>query len=286
MLGDEVGVESNRNGEDRYRLSLRGVGRRGELRKVQSPSGSGTSVRVMVKPTALKAIEKLDELIPIYAPTLPHDVKIVVDGKQLVMRDGWLKNLSCRDLHVWATRAEQVLSRNFSIRSTGDTGTADRELSLFLERRFLSLGRLRGGERDSSEERLWQMGWPEFSEGRSRLIASFEGVSILCLRGLAIQPIRTPGFTGVIELESAETDVSRSRAISADVNSIIGRASASIVPQVISALELRCKNDISVNYIDLLAECVRLYGMKIVQDSSILWISQIRELKGALGALS
>jgi len=31
MPGEEVGVESNRSGGDRYRLSLRGVGRRGEL---------------------------------------------------------------------------------------------------------------------------------------------------------------------------------------------------------------------------------------------------------------
>ena len=72
---------------------------------------------------------------------------------------------------------------------------------------------------------MWQLGWPEFSEGNSRLIASFAGVSILCLRGLAIQPISTPGFSGVIELESAETDVSRNRVIGADITQVIDMAS-------------------------------------------------------------
>lgn len=38
MLGSEVVVESNRLGEERYKLSLRGVGRRGELQKIRAPS--------------------------------------------------------------------------------------------------------------------------------------------------------------------------------------------------------------------------------------------------------
>ena len=34
MLGEEVSVESNRDGGERYRLHLRGVGRRGEVRAI------------------------------------------------------------------------------------------------------------------------------------------------------------------------------------------------------------------------------------------------------------
>jgi HSP90 family molecular chaperone len=68
MLGDDVSVESNRSGEDRHRLSLRGVGRRGELQKIQAPSGSGTSVRVNLRKNAPSDLSKADKLALIAIP--------------------------------------------------------------------------------------------------------------------------------------------------------------------------------------------------------------------------
>jgi HSP90 family molecular chaperone len=60
MLGSEVVVESNRLGEERYKLSLRGVGRRGELQKIRAPSGSGTSIKIKVKADVIEHLKRLD----------------------------------------------------------------------------------------------------------------------------------------------------------------------------------------------------------------------------------
>ena len=71
MLGNDVSVESNRAGGERYHLSLKGVGRRGELHVKQSPEGSGTAIRIKLKLSALQGILPFEELVEVYAPTLP-----------------------------------------------------------------------------------------------------------------------------------------------------------------------------------------------------------------------
>jgi hypothetical protein len=82
MLGENVDVESNRAGGERYRMFLRGVGRRGELRQVPSAGGSGSAIRIKLRASAVEKITPLDELLPVYAPTLPHSLVVSVDGQQ------------------------------------------------------------------------------------------------------------------------------------------------------------------------------------------------------------
>jgi HSP90 family molecular chaperone len=79
MLGENVIVESNRDGGERYRLHLRGVGRRGELRTVPSPSGSGTAVRVELRYAVAESLRPLAKLARVYAPMLPHELQVDVD---------------------------------------------------------------------------------------------------------------------------------------------------------------------------------------------------------------
>jgi len=190
MLGEEVSVESNRLGGDRYRLSLRGVGRRGELQKVQSPSGSGTSVQIKIKPQALDHIKKLDELIPIYAPTLPHDLHITIDDKQVTLRSGWLSTITCEELQEWSEKATRTLTQRTDLRSRFDS---DFSFFMFREEPFLLRHRFRSETRMKNP---WQVGWPQYVDGKTRLIASFDSISILSLCGLAIEPISTPGICG------------------------------------------------------------------------------------------
>ncbi len=72
MLGEDVTVGSNRDGGERYRLHLRGVGRRGELRTGPSMSGSGTAVRVEPRDAVVDSLRPLAELVRVYAPMLAH----------------------------------------------------------------------------------------------------------------------------------------------------------------------------------------------------------------------
>jgi hypothetical protein len=265
MLGEEVSVESNRLGGDRYRLSLRGVGRRGELQKVQSPSGSGTSVQIKIKPQALDHIKKLDELIQVYAPTLPHDLRISIDDKQVTLQSGWISAISCEALREWCRKAARILTQRTDLRSRDDSDF----LFLMMPKRHLFL------HYGSETSNPWKAGWPQYVNGKTRLIASFDGLSILSLRGLAIETISTPGFAGIIELDSITTDVSRSRALNADVTAVLNLARNSIIPHVIKNLEEISKSNPMVNLIGFLAKCVDLYGKNVVQNSEITWISQM-----------
>jgi hypothetical protein len=122
---------------------------------------------------------------------------------------------------------------------------------------------------------IWKVRWPEYVSENTRLIASFASVSILCLRGLAIQPVRTPGFAGVIELNSISTDVSRSRALRADVSPILNAARTQVMLTIIENLEHLCKNSMIVNTIRTLADCAKVYGPDVLQKSSIRWIHRI-----------
>jgi hypothetical protein len=86
------------------------------------------------------------------------------------------------------------------------------------------------------EESPWPCRRPEYVRGTDRLVASFEGESLLCLRGLAIQPVRTPGFTGVIDLDTATVDASRSRTVNADLSGVLRAARQAVAPQVVENL--------------------------------------------------
>jgi histidine kinase/DNA gyrase B/HSP90-like ATPase len=154
MLGDEVSVESNRTGEERYRLSLRGVGRRGELQKVKSPTGSGTSVRVSLRKNALETLKNSRTLLPLYAPTLPHDLRIIIDGVDTVLKDGWVASISCDDLRKWTAEAERVLTRQMNVRSRSDSDGFD---ELYMRRRYF-LASYDG----SKKSNIWKVRWPEY----------------------------------------------------------------------------------------------------------------------------
>jgi hypothetical protein len=105
MLGDEVTVDSNRDGGERYHLHLHGVGRRGEIRTVPSPSGSGTAVRVVLRQPVVEILRPLEQLVRVYAPMLSHALEGDVDGQISSIPTGWLNRLNPREFHDWAFRA-------------------------------------------------------------------------------------------------------------------------------------------------------------------------------------
>jgi hypothetical protein len=263
MLGEDVTVDSNRDGGERYRLHLRGVGRRGEIRTGPSPCGSGTAVRVELRDGVVDALRPLADLVRIYAPMLSHSLEVDVDGQVTPIPAGWVQQLDAEDFHRWSLEAVNTLHRN---RAGRDRETPD------LEWRYL-LTRLRGGlDRVTS----WTKCTPEFQERGVRLLADFEGVTLLSLRGLAIQPIATPGFVGVIDLQSATPDVSRRRAIRADVTDVLERAKAATRPQVVENLNALAGEGLLIDKLGFLATCVSLYGRETVLEASLPWISFLK----------
>lgn len=224
MLGEDIEVESNRVGNQRYRLSLRGVGRRGELREVKATGGSGTAIRIKLQPSVLPKLESLATQVPVYAPTLPHGLIVSVNGVKTEFPIGWLNSLSAEDFEKWIEEATAVLSQtNRGIVSWS----------------YIGFPHARGMVRlAKSNEPVWPEGIPEFVDGNTRLLASGSGYSILCVRGLAVQVIPTRGFSGVIDLDAVGLEVSRNRTIDADISPVLEAARQAVTPQVIKTLIL------------------------------------------------
>lgn len=118
----------------------------------------------------------------------------------------------------------------------------------------------------------WPGQIPEYAENNDRLVASFEGVSLLCLRGLTVQTVWTPGFVGVIDLDSAAPDVSRNRAVKADLTKVLDQARESVSPQVVANLNALTKT-LVISKTSFIAECVRYYGRQVLMRSDIPWIN-------------
>lgn len=268
MLGAEVTVESNRAGGERYRLSLRGVGRRGELRQLSPPPGSGTVVRVKLKASTLEGITPLDELVKTYAPTLPHALQVEVDGTRTDLPAGWLKNLEADAFKEWVLRATETIRRRDPSRSTDDDWAWYRYVHYGYRDLDASVDMKRGTP--------WPHKIPEYARENDRLIASFEGVSLLCLRGLAVQPVWTPGFVGVIDLDSAAPDVSRSRAVNADLTEVLEDARNSVTPQIVKNLNALSEASFLIQKTPFIAACVSFYGRQVILKSDVPWISHLK----------
>ena len=266
MLGDSVTVESNRDGGERLRLDLRGVGRRGELRTVESPSGSGTAVRVRLRESVAASLTPLEPLVRVYAPMLPHAVEVEVDGQSSSIEEGWVRGTPASEFFRWTLQAVATLSRTGAGRSGVDEDP----------RLWHALGAPRRWLGNHQAEELWLREWPEFQEAGARLVASFRGISILCVRGLAIQPISTPGFVGVIDIESAIPDVSRREVADADVAGVLERATAAVVPQIVANVNSLAERGLLIDQLEFLARCVHTYGRRTVVGASLAWISFLK----------
>lgn len=267
MLGEKVTVESNRDGGERYRLHLRGVGRRGEIRTGPSPSGSGTAVRVELRDSVVDSLRPLSELVRVYAPMLSHALEVDVDGQVTTIPAGWLQQLDAEEFCKWTIQAVSILLRN-----RGGRHRVGPDFELWHPRwgpgeRWVGI---------TERGTRWAKGWPQFQEGRVRLLASFEGFTLLSLRGLAIQPIATPGFVGVIDLESATPDVSRRRAINADVTDVLTRANAATRPQIVENLNALGGQGLLIDKLGFLATCVDIYGRQTILEASVPWISLLK----------
>lgn len=275
MLGDEVTVESNRDGGERCALQLHGVGRRGEIRNNPPQSGSGTAVRVELRSSALESLTGLADLVRVYAPMLSHALEVDSDGQMTPIAAGWLYQLEAQEFYQWILHALGVLMRN-----RGGRDRMDPDSQWFYFRRHAGVS---GG--GGSQTIAWPKGWPQFQEDRVRLLASFEGVTLLCLRGLAIQPIVTPGFVGVIDLESAIPNVSRNRAMNADVTNILASATAATTQKIVENLNALHEEGLVIDKLDFVAACVSAYGRQTILDASLPWINLLK-LPGDLRLVS
>lgn len=271
MLGDEICIESNRSGGERHQMLLHGVSRRGEMRTIQAQTGSGTSVRIHLKSEVIGKLDKLPELIRVYAPTLVHTVTVDVDGESTEIQAGWIFKLSSNEFKEWVDQAIKTLV----VSRAGKRGKVHiPEFGI-------------GWSNPMHEEDFWGDERPEYIDASTRLIADFSGTSLLCSNGLSLQPIRTPGFSGVIDLLSIEPDVSRRRALDADrtINELLVKARSSVKDKVIEQINRLAESGLILEKYQFLANCISCYGREVLRNSSLPWITQLK-LPGVLELIS
>jgi hypothetical protein len=139
---------------------------------------------------------------------------------------------------------------------------------------------MRRSAKDGIEPSMWVCGAPEYSENGVRLVADRGGISILCLKGFALQAVRTPGFIGVINCDNVIPDASRTKAVDSDIFPIIERAQAAVAAGVTSGLDAIGEQGFSTTKIELFSWCSGVYGMNTVIASTFRFL-QIVEKNGS-----
>jgi hypothetical protein len=206
MLGEHIVVETE-GMDHRYKLRLRGVGRRGELIEEQRAGNRGTSVSVQLSADKMKHLSRLESIVRSRAPMLeiPIVVKWTEEGSQreATISPGWWKHLADdrMDRFVGDWRLEAWYGGVVS------EGT---------QSRFGRRERRAGSVYVSDEGDL--MGWPGLKPkviADDRHILSRGGTAepgiLRCSNGIAVDVIHCGDLYGVLEVGDIELTAARSQ---------------------------------------------------------------------------
>ncbi len=263
MLGRKIEVSSQRTGDKRYHLTIHGLGKRAELRKISSNGSSGTSVTIQLSPDAIDAMSQLPGKLPTLIPMLEVAVKLDMNGAVQTIAPKWVLQLDCVELKKWVAESNVLLSPN----SEGSKAIS--------RRHYFYVGRRFREPRDYTtalEAKEWPVGTPEYCESGVRLVADSSGQSVLCLRGFALEIINTPGFSGVIDSASATPDAARRQSVDFDVEPLLTRAISHLGFSISKNLSERKNQGFIPDQIKFVSWCVSVYGYKVLKDSVFPWV--------------
>ena len=252
MLGDEIEVISNKAGGEKTILKLHGIGRRGELRNSGPSPKSGTTVKIKLRDTAIEKLSSLHRRVSSYAPMLSTPIKTIINNQEHLINPGWLFNLDAEEFKLAIQQIATDLGRNNSYPYYRD--------------RHESKSRL---------DTIWNNSPAEHTSNQIRLVASSYNISVICLKGLSLQTVQTPGFTGIIEMNDITPDVSRRNALTIDISSILDVARNEIMSPLIEHLESFTSKGLITENISLISRALILYGTEVLSRSKINWLSRI-----------
>jgi hypothetical protein len=138
--------------------------------------------------------------------------------------------------------------------------------------RHWALSRLDSTERNAPE---WVGKTPQYRSGKTRLLASATGYSILTSQGISVEAVRTPGFIGIIEIDSLKLEPSRNRAIAPDISAVLLEAKNAVKESVVENLNALGEQSLIVGKTKFLESCARYYGEQTVIESTVPWISHL-----------
>lgn len=260
MLGDKITVASQRAGDVRHELTVRGLGRRAELRQITSDNSSGTTVTVLLKKDAANALMKdFSTRVESYFPLLHVPIGLDVLGVTTTIPVGWLSGLDKLAFKKWVLSTTNYLSDG-------------EEVPLYRYRFGLNGSRVQAPE---DEQKQWPAGVPEYCESGVRLLADSSGITILTLRGFTLQVVGTPGFSGIIDTIDVTPDASRRRGLNFSSEAILSRARIGVANHVAENLSSLASTGFVSEKTKFVSWCCRSYGDDVVTRSSFPWIQLI-----------
>jgi hypothetical protein len=215
MLGDHIEVETEARASERIKLTLHGIGRRGEVKEEQSTGRRGTEVRITLKAGLHNLLKDLPAVIRARAPMLSIPVKVnyVHEGhqRQSTITPGWWKTATIKELIEFAGKWREIAYDG------GEPPPLIKQREAMLRAHYYETPL-----RDLSGR--WSVsGWPgskpEFVNDSKRLISlggEAGGGVVVCSQGVAVDLVRVPDSTGLAELGPVNLTVSRNSVVSAE----------------------------------------------------------------------
>lgn len=266
MLGRKIEVSSQRNGNDRYHLTIHGLGKRAELRQIQSNGSSGSTVVIQLTPEAADEMLQLPEKLPTLIPMLDVAVELDMNGIRQTIAPSWVRQLDNVALKRWVSDSHALLSKNSMRPKRGG-----REDYFYIGPRF----RKPREYTPELELKEWPAGTPEFCEDGVRLLADSSGRSVLCLRGFSIEIVHTPGFMGVIDSASTTPDAARRHSVDFDEQPLLKRAISHTRDAISKNLSERRTYGFIPDQIEFVSWCVAAYGYEVLKDSAFPWVQTV-----------
>ena len=257
MLGDAVQVESEKLGEPRHSLTIRGLGRRAELRETKLTGYSGTEVFVSLKQEAAAALSNFESLCRSFFPLLSVPLEITAGTNHISLTPNWLLSEPPAELKTWVEVTAKLLS---------EAGTQPDDI--FRRDRFF--GRRYPWEQRNNDS--WIANPPEYLERGVRLLADRAGISIISLRGFSLQAISTPGFIGIIDSDQITPDASRRHGLDIDISPLMERAILASRPGIIENLNVIGDREFFSSKLDILTWCANTYGDETISSSRFKFV--------------
>jgi hypothetical protein len=261
MIGNEVTVITERLGGQRFKLSLRGLERRGALTSYPSNGRCGTLVQIRIPKTKLSDYDGLDAIVRSKAPLLEIPVVVSQGDKPSTIVPGWWKTIPQAELFDFVINYEQIAFR--------PTQEQRDRLAAFKVRKSRpeSFADLPSSDR-------WPGLQPEITTDSSRVMAiPGSGQVILCSNGFAINRINLKGFTGLIDVGNIELTAARSQTIKMDVDNLRNDLSRKLFPEIVKALnELINEGQIPTRF-DFLNDIGNIYSEDLLCKTSLPWVT-------------
>jgi hypothetical protein len=280
MLGTHVEVETESRGNKRIKLSLDGLGKRGELREVTATGRTGTRVRVSLKRKYGALMAHLAQVVRARAPML--DIPILIHTDKNGARESeriepdWWKRIPLDALVSFVRNW-----RPYSFTGRLSERNANRALDRYADIEHYGPSVNFGGK--------WTVkGWPgakpQALNDTERVVSQGGEPSpgvIVCSQGIAVSQLRIPDVTGMVEIGPVALTVSRAqiaeRGLRRDedlnkVSELREKILESLRPVVVERMDELASHGMIPGRISFIRGLALTFGTSLLDVTKLKWI--------------